>query len=77
VFIEHVSPVRDFTRRAIEKIDKLDDDGFALFVKTHFRLVLLTPEETIQLNQPNRSKMSDDRLAGKPKAVAARARASE
>jgi hypothetical protein len=55
----------------------LDDDGFALFVKAHFRLVLLTPEETIQLNQPNRSKMSDDRLAGKPKAVAARARASE
>ena len=64
VKIEHVSPVRDFTRRAIEKIDELDDDGFAKFVKTHFRLVLLTPEEQAQLNRKNRSKMSDDRLAG-------------
>jgi hypothetical protein len=36
VLIEHVSPVRDFTRRAIEKVDKLDDDGFALFVKNSF-----------------------------------------
>jgi hypothetical protein len=29
VKIEHVSPVRDFTRRAIDKIDELDDDGLA------------------------------------------------
>src|SRR5258708_38070087 len=27
VLIEHVSRVRDFTRRAIDKIDELDDDG--------------------------------------------------
>jgi hypothetical protein len=64
VLIEHVSPVRDFTRRAIDKIDELDDGGFAKFVKRHFRLVLLTPEETVQLNRQNRSKMSSNRLAG-------------
>jgi hypothetical protein len=78
VLIEHVSPVRDLTRRAIDKIDKLDDDGFAKFVKKHFRLVLLTPEETARLNRQNRSTMSKDRLArikiAKPKAAGARPR---
>lgn len=78
VLIEHVSPVRDFTRRAIDKIDELDDDGLAKFVKRHFRLVLLTPQETARLNRENRSKMSKDRLAGirfaKPKATGARSR---
>jgi hypothetical protein len=64
VLIEHVSPVRDLTRKAIDKIDELDDDGFARFVKKHFRLVLLTPEETTRLNRQNRSKMSSKRLVG-------------
>jgi hypothetical protein len=64
VLIEHVSPVRDLTRRAIDKIDELDDDGFAKYVKKHFRLVLLTPEETARLNRQNRSKISSKRLAG-------------
>ena len=58
ILIEHVSPLRDLTRRAIHKIDELDDDGFAKFVKKHFCLVLLTPEETAQLNRQNRSEMS-------------------
>jgi hypothetical protein len=64
VLIEHVSPVRDLTRKAIDKIDELDDDSFARFVKKHFRLVLLTPEETTLLNRQNRSKMSSKRLSG-------------
>jgi hypothetical protein len=64
VLIEHVSPVRDFTRTAINKIDELDDKGFARFVKKHFRLVLLTPDETAKLNRENRSKMDAKRLAG-------------
>src|SRR5664279_2383933 len=64
ILIEHVSPLRDLTRRAIHKIDELDDDGFAKVVKKHFRLVLLTPEETAQLNRQNRSEMSTKRLAG-------------
>ncbi len=64
VLIERVSPVRDLTRRAIDKIDELDDYGLAKFVKRHFRLVLLTPQETAILNGENRSKMSHQRLAG-------------
>jgi hypothetical protein len=64
VLIEHVSPARDFTRRAINKIDELDNDDFAKFVKRHFRLVLLTPEETFRLNRQNRFKMTSNRLAG-------------
>jgi hypothetical protein len=80
ILIEHVSPARDFTRRAIEKIDELDDDGFARFVKRHFRLVFLTPQETARLNRENRSKMSSKRLAGikmaKPRAAGV-ARVSE
>jgi hypothetical protein len=64
VKIEHVSPERDFTRTAINKIDELDDKGFARFVKKHFRLVLLTPDETAKLNRENRSKMDAKRLAG-------------
>jgi hypothetical protein len=81
VLIEHVSPVRDFTRRAIEKIDSLDDAGFAKFVKRHFRLVLLTPQETVRLNRENRSKMISKRLTGikmaKPKAGSTRTRRGE
>jgi hypothetical protein len=30
VLIEHVSPVRDLTRIAINRIDELDDDAFAI-----------------------------------------------
>jgi hypothetical protein len=62
VLIEHVAPLRDFTRRAIEKIEDLDDNQFAAFVKEHFRLVLLTEAETSQLNKHNRSKMTESRL---------------
>jgi hypothetical protein len=64
VRIEHVSPLRDFTREAI-KIERQATDGqLEEFVKARYRLVLLTPDETLQLNKKNRSKMSPDRLAG-------------
>jgi hypothetical protein len=63
VLIEHVAPVRALTRLAIEKIDTMDDAAFVRFVKRHYRLVLLTPEETIRLNRTNRSKMHVHRLA--------------
>ena len=63
VFIEHVSPLRDLTRKAIEKIDKgISDTEFKKFVKRHYRLVLLSPSETSRLNKQNRSKMTHDRL---------------
>jgi hypothetical protein len=68
VYIEHVSPLRDFTRKAIELIEKNLNDGSTLhakikeFVIKNYRLVLLTHDETKALNKINRSKMVDDRL---------------
>lgn len=68
VLIEHVSPIRDFTRKAIDiienKLDNSDDVTQKLrnFVLENYRLVLLTPDETKKLNKINRSKMAGDRL---------------
>ena len=63
VLIEHVSPVRDFTRNAIAKLDDgATNKQFLDFVRKKYRLVLLTPEETKHLNKINRSKMTPDRL---------------
>jgi len=63
VVIEHVSPHRALTRRAIREIDKgASDQAFTDYVRRHFRLVLLTPEEARHLNRMNRSEMTRDRL---------------
>ena len=64
VYIEHVSPRRDFTRKAIDMLvlDKVTDRKFLNFVRENYRLVLLTPEETKHLNKSNRSTMTPDRL---------------
>lgn len=63
VFVEHVSPRRDFTRHAIEQIDNgASDQQFLNYVRKHYRLVLLTEEETKHLNSVNRTKMEKDRL---------------
>ncbi len=43
VLIEHVSPIRHFTRSAIECIDLgASDKELEQFVRSHYRLVLLT-----------------------------------
>ena len=61
--IEHVSPIRDFTRKAIEKIDGgASNEQLEHFVRTSYRLVLLTPDEALCLNKQNHSKMTTDRL---------------
>ncbi len=66
VMIEHVSPIRDFTRKAIDKIvqGKSSEQlkNFVSFVRKSYQLVLLTPGETRCLNKQNRSKMIGDRL---------------
>jgi hypothetical protein len=50
VLIEHVSPIRDFTRKAIEEIDRgINDADFATFVKKHYKLVLSPIEQTESL----------------------------
>lgn len=64
VLIEHVSPHRDFTRGAIAEISNgVSDKEFIFYVKRHYRLVLLTVEETKRLNKINRSQMIANRLA--------------
>lgn len=63
VLIEHVAPHRDFTRGAIAEISNgVSDEGFVSYVKRHYRLVLLTAEETKRLNKMNRSQMIANRL---------------
>jgi len=63
VLIEHVSPLRELTRRAIAEIDnKATDTEFLDFIRRNYQLVLLTPDETTRLNRINRSKMEPDRL---------------
>ncbi len=63
VFIEHVSPTRDFTRHAIRLLDEgASDEEFTDYVVEHYRLVLLTKEERQRLDRINRSRMTPDRL---------------
>ncbi|MSO93743.1 MAG: hypothetical protein EXQ86_10135 [Rhodospirillales bacterium] len=64
VLIEHVSPIRDLTRRAIQEIGRgVTDAELESFIRTHYELVLLTPDEAVRLNRLNRSRMEPDRLA--------------
>ncbi len=64
VLIEHVAPVRDFTRKAIEQLQcGATDAEFERFVRKNYRLVLLAPDEALRLNRLNRSKMDRHRLS--------------
>lgn len=64
VLIEHVSPLRHLTQMAIGRIDqKVSDAQLKAFIKRHYKLVLLSPSETLRLNKQNRSKLSHDRLS--------------
>jgi len=63
VLIEHVSPLRHLTQAAIEKLGQgMSDVQFEAFVREHYILVLLSPDETKRLNKQNRSRMNPDRL---------------
>ncbi len=63
VFVEHVSPMRDLTRQAIGVLDEgATDEEFTDYVVKHYRLVLLSADETQRLNRINRSRMRPDRL---------------
>ncbi len=64
VLIEHVTPLRAFTRLAISKIEAgMTDDEFEAFVRNKFEFALLTREEAALLNKQNRTKLDPDRLA--------------
>lgn len=74
VFIEHVAPLRALTRAIISEIDAGKSDRQLInFIKKHYRLVLLTAEETKRLNRINRSELHDDRL-DQAKIILARSR---
>ncbi|HEY5239559.1 MAG TPA: hypothetical protein VIJ62_14350 [Rhizomicrobium sp.] len=63
VFIEHIAPLRDLTKKAIAEIDRgVTDKKFEAFVRANFDLVLLSFQETQRLNKQNRSRMEPDRL---------------
>ena len=63
VFVEHVSPHTDFTRRAIDQLDNGATDADLLdYVKQNYQLVLLTGEERKGLDKGNRSRMTAKRL---------------
>lgn len=62
VLVEHVSPRRQLTQMAIEKIQTASDAQFRAFVKRYYKTVLLTPEETLRLNRLNRSRVCSNRL---------------
>ncbi len=63
VLIEHVAPTRHLTQIAIEKIQTASDAQFKRFVKRYYKIVLLSPDETLHLNSRNRSKVCSNRLA--------------
>ena len=63
VFLEHVAPIRDYTREVIKRMDRGDSDRKILnFINRNYQLVLLSSAETKLLNSTNRSKMNADRL---------------
>jgi hypothetical protein len=63
VLIEHVSPLRHLTQKAIEQItQQVSNDQLKAFIEEHYKLVLLSPAETQRLNKLNRTKIHPDRL---------------
>lgn len=63
VLIEHVNPHRALTRLAIQSVEEGATDGQLIdFVRSNFRLALLTKTETQRLNKLNRSRIEQDRL---------------
>jgi hypothetical protein len=63
VLIEHVSPLRALTRKAIDTIgQRASDAQLKAFIKRKYKLALLSPGEMLRLNRSNRSKLSCNRL---------------
>lgn len=64
LLIEHVMPQRAFARKVIDLVNEgASDEELLGFIKAHYRLVLLTRDETAALNRQNRSSMTRDRIA--------------
>lgn len=64
IFIEHVSPLRALTAATIALVEAGANDVEVLdYLRNTYRLVLLTAEETAELNQTNRSRLDGARVA--------------
>lgn len=74
VLIEHVAPKRHLTQMPIKKIETASDAQFRAFVKRHYRIVLLSPDEMSRLNKLNRSMVHSNRLGQASIEVAVRLR---
>ena len=63
VLIEHVMPQRAFAQEVIRLVTSGTTDMEVIsFIQKNYRLVLLTPQETMALNRLNRSRITPDRL---------------
>ena len=63
VLIEHVMPQRAFAQEVIRLVSNGGtDDEIISFIQKNYRLVLLSPQETMALNRLNRSRITPDRL---------------
>jgi hypothetical protein len=63
VQIEQLAPLRALTEAAIGVLENgATDSDLIAFIRKNYVLVLLTPVETLRLNQQNRSKMVPNRL---------------
>jgi hypothetical protein len=64
LLIEHVKPQRAYAKAIIDVVNAgASDEELVVFIRQHYRLVVLTADETIALNRLNRSRMTDDRIA--------------
>ncbi len=64
LYIEHVQPQRAYAQKIIERVGAGDTDKQILdFIRTNYRIVILTKAEAGILNRKNRSRISPDRLA--------------
>jgi hypothetical protein len=65
IHIEHVLPQRAFAVVVIGMVTGgATDEAVLEFIRSNYRLVLLSKAETVALNRANRSRISPDRLAG-------------
>ncbi|WP_394729095.1 hypothetical protein [Altererythrobacter sp. GH1-8] len=63
--LEHVLPQREMTLTIGEMIDNgRTDEEIFVWLRANYRIVVLTAEETIELNRRNRSRICPDRLKG-------------
>jgi hypothetical protein len=63
IFIEHVLPIRAYALTVINLVrNGATDEELIAFIKSNYRLVLLTSDEVTTINRLNRSRITRDRI---------------